>query len=132
MLFTRIEPAIDFDWSRKSPGGYWLDDANGGFAAWWTGTMDIERDGVYEISVRATDRVRVRIDGAAVIDRWNDDASRTSRARTTQVAWRATVGSHTIEVEHLDGSGRGLLKMTVLPSLIDGAWVRWAEDQPEA
>ncbi len=128
VLFSRLEAAIDYDWAKQSPGGYWLDNSTDGFAASWTGSFEIDEPGVYAFRVRATDRVRVRIDGVTLVDAWTDFA----RPRTLSLPWRATSGTHTIEVEHLDASGRGRLQVTWRPQLIDGAWVRWSKARPEA
>ncbi len=120
VLFSRLEDQIDYNWAEKSPGGYWLDDAPNGFAASWTGQFTIDEPGVYALQVRASDRVRIRIDSVTLVDVWTDFA----RPRNALVAWRATEGKHTIEVEHVDQSGHGSLHLGLTPQLIDGAWVR--------
>ena len=127
-LFTRPEKAIDFDWGKHSPGGYWLDDARGGFFVRLSGSVRIESDGVYDVHVRVSDHVRIVIDGVQLFSTWSSNP----RAHTFDIPWRATVGRHTIEVEHLDPTGDGELHVALTAALIDGAWVRWAAGTPEA
>ena len=127
-LFSRLEKAIGDNWSKRSPGGYWLDDAEQGFAVSWTGQFEIEAAGVYSLEVRSSDLVRVRVDGETLIDAMSDATGR----RNVSVAWRATAGTHSIEVEHVDRTGSGSLKVGWSPLVIDGAWVRWSKSKPEA
>lgn len=128
VLFARLEDSIDYDWAKQSPGGYWLDDAEHGFAASWTGQFVIDEPGVYALQVAASDKVRVRIDDVTLVDAWTELA----RPEQVVVSWRATAGKHTIEVEHVDRTGTGSLHVSWGPQLIDGAWVRWSKSKPEA
>lgn len=128
VLFARLEDAIDYDWAENGPGGYWLDKAKDGFAASWTGQFKIDEPGVYALEVRASDKVRVRIDDVTLVDAWTELV----RPGTIVVSWRATTGKHTIEVEHVDRGGNGSLHVSWAPQLIDGAWVRWSKAKPEA
>jgi murein DD-endopeptidase MepM/ murein hydrolase activator NlpD len=122
-LFARVEKAVDFDWAKHSPGGYWLDDPKDGFAVAWAGTLKIDAGGVYALDVRASDHVRVRIDGVALVDSW----SANPRTQRYEVVWRATPGRHTIQVDHLDLTGAGQLHVALTPALLDGAWIHWAD-----
>ena len=128
ILFSRLEKAIDFDWTKHAPGGYWLDDPANGFAATWTGRFEIETEGVYALAVLASGHVRIRIDGVTLVDAWRDYA----RPRDLSLAWRATTGTHVIEVEHFDTTGQGTLHVGWAPELLDGAWTRWSKAKPEA
>ena len=132
VLFTRIEKAIDFDWGKHAPGGYWLDDAKGGFAVSWAGSLEVESEGMYALEVRVSDHVRVRIDGETLLDTWTEHPRTRPRMQAFEIAWRATAGKHTIEVEHLDLTGQGLLHVAMTPVLFDGAWTRQAKADPEA
>jgi len=66
--------SIDFDWGRSAPGASLPAD---GFSARWTRPVELPH-GVYRITVRADDGVRVYIDDRLVIDEWRDGALRTS------------------------------------------------------
>lgn len=125
-FFSRLDSTIDFDWTKRSPGGYWLDDDSGGFRARWSGRFGFAVDGVYEFRVVTTDHVRVLIDGEVVVDRWS--VNRTSR--TLSVTLNLAEGDHTIEVEHLDVDGKGVLRLEWDRVLVGGAWARWAVAEP--
>jgi hypothetical protein len=128
ILFQRLEDGIDYDFSEHGPGGYWLDRADVPFAASWTGDFKIDEPGVYSLDVRASDKVRVRIDGVTLVDVWTE----LLRPGDLSVAWRATAGKHTIEVEHVNRAGGGVLHVSWSPELLDGAWKRWTKAKPEA
>ena len=128
VLFSRVEKAIDFNWAKHAPGGYWLDDPANGFAASWTGKFEIETEGVYALDVVASGHLRVRIDGVLLVDAWRDYA----QPRDLSLAWRARAGAHVIEVEHIDTTGHGTLQLGWAPELLDGAWTRWSKAKPEA
>ncbi len=127
VLFARLEDAIDYDWAEQGPGGYWLDKAKDGFAASWTGQFKIDEPGVYALEVRASDKVRVRIDDVTLVDAWTELV----RPGTIVVSWRATAGKHTIEVEHVNRTGSGSLHVSWAPRLLDGAWTRWSKAMAE-
>ena len=116
ILFQRLENAIDYDWSEHGPGGYWLDGADQPFAASWTGQFKIDEPGVYTLDVAASDMVRVRIDGVTLVDAWIE----LIRPGNISVSWHATAGRHTIEVEHVNRSGGGMLHVSWTPELLDG------------
>jgi Tc toxin complex TcA C-terminal TcB-binding domain/ABC toxin N-terminal region/Neuraminidase-like domain/PA14 domain/Putative peptidoglycan binding domain/Salmonella virulence plasmid 28.1kDa A protein len=63
----RIDPTIDFDWGAGSP-----DPAigPGAFSARWTGKLIAPNNGDYTFHVRASDGIRLRIDGQSLIDQW--------------------------------------------------------------
>jgi murein DD-endopeptidase MepM/ murein hydrolase activator NlpD len=105
--FSRLDDAIDFDWAAAAPGGYWLDDPADGFSARWAGRFVANVPGPYEISVLASDRVRVSIDGVRVLNLWND------HRELEDLAARVLLGTgvHRIEVEAEDADGRGMLKV---------------------
>ncbi len=63
----RIDPTIDFDWGADSP-----DPAigPGAFSVRWTGKLLAPNNGDYIFYVRASDGIRLRIDGQSLIDEW--------------------------------------------------------------
>jgi len=123
LLFARIDKAIDFNWKKQAPGGYWLDDATTGFEATWAGRTKVAHEGVYSVDVRTTDRVRVLIDGKLVIDRWKDHR----RAREFSELVRLESGKHTIEVQQVNEDGAGVLQLTLKPFLLEGPSRRRSE-----
>lgn len=97
----RDEEAIDHDWGDGSPGsGVNSDD----FSARWTRTIYLN-GGVYRFSATMDDGMRVWVDGALVIDEWND-----SQVRTVFVDLPMTTGDHDLEVEYYEAGGKAVAK----------------------
>jgi len=124
--FRRLDAAIDFDWDKRAPGGYWLDNARTGFSAHWSGRFAFSVDGIYTLQVVATDRVRVTVDGEVVLESWMVQP----KARTLVATLGLKAGVHVIELYQLDADGRGVLRLEWDRSLIDGPWARWAVAEP--
>lgn len=81
-----IDKTIDHSWPAPPlatiPAGLaGLDD----FSARWNGTLEAPEDGEYEIGVEGDDGYRLYLDGAAVIERWENGGKRLA---TTRVALR--------------------------------------------
>ncbi|MGH3864455.1 PA14 domain-containing protein [Actinokineospora sp.] len=74
---SRAEPVIDHEWGGGSPHATVSPDL---FVARWTRTLNLA-PGEYEFTATADDGVRLFIDGAAVIDKWVDQAPSTYTAR---------------------------------------------------
>jgi len=75
----RIDPSVDFDWVRNTPGSPIREDA---FTAEWTGWLEPRRSGVHTLEALADDGIRVWVDGGLVLDAWGDAAEgRESPAR---------------------------------------------------
>lgn len=120
-LFSRLENAINFDWTAAAPGGYWLDQPVDGFSASWSRGFKVSSEGTYAIQALATDRVRVSIDGVVVIDGWTDHAA----ARYVVERRTLTPGIHRIDVEVDVADGLGSLMVDLAQVLADEQ-VRWA------
>ncbi|HCN28432.1 MAG TPA: hypothetical protein DIT64_06610, partial [Verrucomicrobiales bacterium] len=68
LVFTRIDPLIDFPWQNGAPGqGVGADD----FSVRWTGTIEAPVSGLYTFTTRSDDGVRLKLEGATIIDDWN-------------------------------------------------------------
>jgi hypothetical protein len=114
-LFSRIETAVDFDWSVASPGGYWLDKPVDGFAATWSGFFTFEAAGDYSFDAVTSDRVRVLVDGELVLDDWGGFAGLHAASASLAIA----AGTHRIDIQATDASGAGILRV---------AWTRLPDD----
>jgi murein DD-endopeptidase MepM/ murein hydrolase activator NlpD len=123
VLFARVDEAIDFNWKKQAPGGYWLDDATAGFDARWVGRIKVTHASVYSLELRTTDPVQVLVDGRLVIDKSRDHP----RARDFSALVRLAAGKHTIEVQQLNADGTGVLRLNIKPFLLDGPWRRRAD-----
>lgn len=73
------------------------------FSAQWTGTFYL--NGVYDITVRADDGVRVLVDGVSYINEWHLATTDTYRARFT-----ADPGNHTIVIQYYESGGVAFLE----------------------
>jgi murein DD-endopeptidase MepM/ murein hydrolase activator NlpD len=105
--FIRRDANLNFDWRSKGPGGYWLDGADAGFAARWSGDFALPSAGTYTVGVIWAGAVRVSIDGELVVDRWVD------QVQPTEVLLSEALGAgiHRVDVEYLASTGHGVLKL---------------------
>jgi glucose/arabinose dehydrogenase len=104
-LLTREEMAVDNDWGTESPAAGVPAD---GFSARWTRT-DHLAGGTYRITATSDDGIRVRIDGAVVIDGWSDHPPTTYTFETALAE-----GDHTFTVEYFDSGGGALARCSVI------------------
>jgi alpha-D-xyloside xylohydrolase len=77
-----IDKVIDHSWPAPPlatiPAGLSrLDD----FSARWTGTLEAPEDGEYEIGVEGDDGYRLTLDGAVVLERWENGGKRLASKR---------------------------------------------------
>jgi len=71
---NRVDPSIDFDWVRNSPGKPIIED---NFTASWNGYFQPRYSEEYLFEAQADDGIRVWIDGQLVVDKWTADAGET-------------------------------------------------------
>lgn len=84
---------IAYRWGIGSPvSGIGIDN----FSVRWSGAHDFEA-GTYTFRVFADDGVRLRVDGATILDQWQSQAAGWEIQRTM------TAGTHQIEVDYYDG-----------------------------
>lgn len=125
-LFSRLDPRIDFKWSKEAPGGYWLDAPTDGFVARWSGRFEFAAAGVYSFRASAAGGVRVRIDGVTVLNYGADHPGPGELAAPRSLA----PGIHLVEVEHESLSGRGNLKLDWEFLHVDEDDERWSRSGP--
>lgn len=98
--FARKESWIDFAWA-AGPGGMWLNSTTS-FSARYVGEWGMGPD-TYKFTLRASDGVRLYVDGVKEFEDWRD---RTSAATFTEYVTVPTAGDHVIKVEYYNkGSG---------------------------
>ena len=99
----RNDTDINFDWTTGSP-----DPAipNDNYAARWTRTVNLSA-GDHTFTVGSDDGHRLYIDGALVLDTWQDQAY-TTRSTTRTL----TAGNHTIVIEYYERYGYARATLT--------------------
>jgi uncharacterized protein YraI len=95
-VFTRIDPAVVFNWGPFSPGpGLGSSE----WSARWT-TVQYMNAGTYRFTITADDGVRAYIDGQIILDQWHDQAP-----TTYYVNVQVAAGNHAIQVDYYQGVG---------------------------
>jgi MYXO-CTERM domain-containing protein len=94
---TRVDSTVDFDWRTASPAPSLSADT---FSVRWTGALKADFAETYTFSTLSDDGVRVLIDGASVIDHFDDHAPSLD---TADVA--LSIGWHAIAVEYYEQGG---------------------------
>jgi len=102
-VFTRVDPAIVFNWGPYGPG-----PGIGGehWSARWNSVQFLNA-GTYRFNVTADDGVRIYIDGQIVIDAWRDESPTTYYANVQVVS-----GTHIIQVDYYQGIGDASLSVS--------------------
>jgi glucose/arabinose dehydrogenase len=100
--FSRQDPDINFDWQNNSPApGIPADN----FSVRWKKTQYFSA-GTYRFSALTDDGVRLFINGAPIIDKWNGQVATEYAADIT-----LSEGDHQIVMEYFDGGGGALAKL---------------------
>jgi hypothetical protein len=92
MVYTRIDPTIDFNWRDDSPNAN-IPKFN--FHARWTGKIYPPYPGSYTFYTQADDGVRLAIDVGVDINNWV-----TQYPTTTKVTLNLTCGAHDIQLDY--------------------------------
>lgn len=102
-VVVRDDPAINFDWGAGSPHPYLPAD---GFSARWTRVVYFE-GGRYRFTAQSDDGIRLFVDGALVIDEWQDQAG-----STFTIERNLATGDHSLRVEYYENSGGALARVS--------------------
>src|SRR5437763_10368687 len=102
-VFTRIDPALVFNWGTQSPGPgigsqYW--------SARWLSVQYLNA-GTYRFNIEADDGVRMYIDGQNILDAWHDEAATTYAVNVQVVA-----GNHALQVDYYQAVGDSSLSVS--------------------
>lgn len=104
-VLTRVE-AVDFSWGGGSPSSA---VAKKDFSARWTGRLIAPASGTYRLQTQADDGVRVRLNGALVIDNW---ASHSGGPPDSSAALNLSAGQlSTIVVEYYQSKGTATMRL---------------------
>jgi hypothetical protein len=112
-VFVRQDPAVSFNWGSGSPGS---GIPNDNFSVRWT-RINEYAPGIYALSARSDDGIRVYVNGVLVIDEWHQSPGTT----TYTVQRPITSGNNTIVVEYYEGEDAALAYF----------WTQWVSNLPE-
>ena len=102
-VLVRNDQAIDFNWGDTSPAAGVPHD---NFAARWSRTFTFN-PGLYRLTARADDGIRVSIDGSLILNEWHrNNGSNIYRVEV------ALMNAHRIVVEYFDAGGAALVNFT--------------------
>ena len=105
VILKRIDPRIDFDWVRNTPGYPVVED---NFTATWTGCLKADVSETITFSASADDGVRVYLDEKLLLDQWqssvgenNSEAMRNNPAAKTDGKVKLVAGKfYPIKIEY--------------------------------
>lgn len=97
--FARTDRQLHFNWRSGSPHRRIARDT---FSVRWTGQVHAPRSGRYTFTLRASDGVRLWVDGRLRINRW----SRADRARAAATTVRLARGRHAIRIDYFERTGQ--------------------------
>ncbi len=107
LVLTRTDSMIDFtEWGSGSPDETQIDPET--FSVRWTGQIQIDRAETYLFNIVTHDGVRLWIDGALVVDHWEQTDHLVSLEKET--AFTAP-GLHDIKLEYAENTGQALLQL---------------------
>jgi hypothetical protein len=91
---TRTDSVIHFEWGTGSPDPAIPPD---NFSARWTGTVNLDRAGLWRFQTTTDDGVRLWIDGVLRIDQWHDQS-----ATAYDVDVSLGAGNHSVKMEYYE------------------------------
>jgi alpha-L-fucosidase len=103
VTLERIDPTIDFDWVRNTPGAPIKEDD---FAVTWTGYLQPRSTGRHTFEAEADDGVRVWVNDRLVLDQWGEDTepSEVSLLTPTDGSIRLAAGrKYPMRVQYREG-----------------------------
>jgi hypothetical protein len=101
------EPNLDYDWGGGSPDARIRAD---GFSARWSRYFQVT-PGSYRFTVTSDDGIRVWVDGALIINQWNDHPPRTFTADRYLDA-----NHHLVTVEFYENGGGAVARFSLAPT----------------
>ncbi|MCW2924164.1 MAG: transrane domain containing protein [Thermoleophilia bacterium] len=118
---TRTDARVAFNWKYGSPA---RSVGANTFSARWTGDLQAPKAGTYAISLRASDGVRLWIDGRRRINRW----SRAASPATSSTTLRLGKGAHTIRIDYFESTGAATATLAwkgpgIRPQTIASKWL---------
>ncbi|MFZ2489048.1 MAG: PA14 domain-containing protein [Anaerolineae bacterium] len=107
-VLTRHDAALTFSWGTGSPAPGVVSADN--FSARWTRWLVMPRSDTVRFAVRVDDGVRIKLDGALILDAWRDSAQ-----AEYAVERPVSAGSHLVEVEYYERNGQAEINFGWMP-----------------
>lgn len=112
-VFTRIDPALNFDWGGDKPispiFGQYEQFTSDSWSARWTRNVSLAA-GTYQFNVTVDDGVRIYVNGTKVLDEWT-----TRQAETFQVNVQIPGGTTRLMVEYFENTANAQLVLDYYP-----------------
>ncbi len=112
---NRVDPKIDFDWTRNSPDPSISCDH---FQTHWQGVFYVKEKGKYTFEAEVDDNIRLVIDGQTVMDynptkaaEQQSDAQEATNFMSTSATIKLDAGQHEIEVFYEERDVNALVKL---------------------
>lgn len=103
-VLSRIDPQVDFDWSRGSPG---IDVPCDRFSAVWSGKVLAPVSGQYTFHVTSDNGRSLWVDQYCIIDKWVDDWGIDYSGTVTLTAGQ----SYDIRLDYFENNGQANVKL---------------------
>lgn len=103
-VFTRTDPAVDFDWGEGSPGPGVAPDT---FSVRWVGEVQPRYSEPYTFYTTTDDGVRLWVNDQLLVDRWNDQDPTEWSGQITLTAGQR----YAIRMEYYERSGAAVARL---------------------
>lgn len=103
---TRLDADINFDFAERSPLPNPAFDVDT-YSIRWTGELQVDVAGVYDLIVTSDDGARLWIDGVLVIDAWSDHT-----VRDDQVSRHLSAGRHALRMEYYENAFHAVARLS--------------------
>jgi len=101
--FTRNDSKVDFDWGLESPKvGFPREH----FSVRWTGFLQVEKSGIYDLDFVSDDGVRLYLDDSLIINNWTEHGATVNSYSTNLEAGK----KYKVKIEYYQGLGGAVAK----------------------
>ncbi|MEJ2701739.1 MAG: PA14 domain-containing protein [Sedimentisphaerales bacterium] len=110
-VLVRVDPEIDFDWGNGDVPGENSPAADinvDNFSARWSGELEIDLTDAYTFHVTANNGFRLWLDGALIIDLWNNPATSSLASEPIELTGGT---SHSIRMEYVEDTGAAIAQL---------------------
>jgi len=112
-VIVKTEPLLNFYWGGSSPDLLINKDH---FSARWTGYLQAQRSGEYELTARTDDGIRVFVDGKIVINSWIQQGPTDYQYKLNMTAGNV----YSIKVEYFEKGGDAVASLGLIQTNFNG------------